>query len=88
VGRDTLLKKVSSIQVPVPISRHGLGFLRALRALRLFRSHRIVSRMKRDFLFVMRNYDTVIVETQLFVFLFVTIGDRVRNAALVQPDDR
>lgn len=28
--------------------------------------------MKRDFLFVRRNYDTIIAGTQLFVFLFVT----------------
>jgi hypothetical protein len=42
----------------------------ALRALRF--SYRIVSRMKRDFLFVRRNYDTIIGGTQVFVFLFVT----------------
>jgi len=54
-----------------PISGHGLGFLRALRALRLLRSYRIASRMKRDFPFVRRNYDTIIAGTHLFVFLFV-----------------
>jgi voltage-gated potassium channel len=55
-----------------PISGHGLGFLRALRVLRLFRSYRIASRMKRDFPFVRQNYDTIIAATHLFVFLFVT----------------
>jgi voltage-gated potassium channel len=54
-----------------PVSGHGLGFLRALRALRLFRSYRIASRMKRDFPFVRRNYETIIAGTHLFVFLFV-----------------
>jgi voltage-gated potassium channel len=54
-----------------PVSGHGLGFLRALRALRLFRSYRIASRMKRDFPFVRHNYDTIIAGTNLFVFLFV-----------------
>jgi voltage-gated potassium channel len=54
-----------------PVSGHGLGFLRALRALRLFRSYRIASRMKRDFPLVRRNYDTIIAGTNLFVFLFV-----------------
>jgi voltage-gated potassium channel len=54
-----------------PVSGHGLGFLRALRALRLFRSYRIASRMKHDFPFVRRNYDTIIAGTNLFVFLFV-----------------
>jgi len=55
----------------VPIGGHGLGFLRALRALRLFRSYRIASRMKQDFPFVRRNFDTIIAATNLFVFLFV-----------------
>jgi voltage-gated potassium channel len=54
-----------------PVSGQGLGFLRALRALRLFRSYRIASRMKQDFPFVRRNYDTIIAGTNLFVFLFV-----------------
>lgn len=53
-----------------PVGGHGLGFLRALRALRLFRSYRIASRMRRDFPFVNRNYDTIIAGTHLFVFLF------------------
>jgi len=55
----------------VPISGHGLGFLRALRVLRLFRSYRIASRMQRDFPFVRRNYETIVATTHLFVFLFV-----------------
>jgi voltage-gated potassium channel len=55
----------------VPIGGHGLGFLRALRALRLFRSYRIASRMRRDFPFVRRNYDTIVAAINLFVFLFV-----------------
>ncbi|MGA7261527.1 MAG: ion channel [Stellaceae bacterium] len=59
------------ISFAAPISGHGLGFLRALRALRLFRSYRIASRMQRDFAFVRRNYDTIVAGTHLFVFLFV-----------------
>jgi voltage-gated potassium channel len=42
-----------------PISGHGLGLLRALRVLRLFRSYRIASRMQRDFPCVRRNYDII-----------------------------
>ena len=54
-----------------PVGGHGLGFLRALRVLRLFRSYRTVSRMKRDFPLVARNYyDTIIAGINLFVFLF------------------
>ena len=54
-----------------PVTGEGFGFLRALRALRLFRSYRIANRLKRDFLFVRRNYDTIVAGTHLFVFLFV-----------------
>jgi len=54
----------------VPIGGYRLGFLRALRVLRLFRSYLIVNRMKRDFPFVRRNYDTMIAGTNLFVFRF------------------
>ena len=53
-----------------PIGGQGFGFLRALRVLRLFRSYRIASRMRRDFPFVRRNYDTIVAGTNLFVFLF------------------
>jgi voltage-gated potassium channel len=53
-----------------PVNGHGLGFLRALRVLRLFRSYRIANRMKRDFPLVGRNYDTIIAGINLFVFLF------------------
>ena len=53
-----------------PLSGHSLGFLRVLRVLRLFRSYRIASRMRQDFLFVRRNYDTIVAGTNLFVFLF------------------
>jgi voltage-gated potassium channel len=53
-----------------PIGGQGLGFLRALRVLRLFRSYRLASRMRRDFPFVRRNYDTIVAGTNLFVFLF------------------
>jgi voltage-gated potassium channel len=59
------------ISFMAPISGHGLGFLRALRALRLFRSYRIANRMRRDFPFVRRNYDTIVAGTHLLVFLFV-----------------
>jgi voltage-gated potassium channel len=59
------------ISFMAPISGHGLGFLRALRTLRLFRSYRIANRMQRDFPFVRRNYDTIVAGTHLFVFLFV-----------------
>jgi voltage-gated potassium channel len=53
-----------------PVGGEGLGFLRALRLLRLFRSYRVASRMRRDLPFVRRNYDTIVAGTNLLVFLF------------------
>jgi voltage-gated potassium channel len=53
-----------------PVTGQSLGFLRALRVLRLFRSYRLASRMRRDFPFVRRNYDAIVAGTNLFVFLF------------------
>jgi voltage-gated potassium channel len=53
-----------------PVSGRGFGFLRLLRVLRLFRSYRMASRMRRDFPFVRRNYDKIVAATNLFVFLF------------------
>jgi len=57
------------MQGPGPDQPTWPRFFRELRALRLSRSYRVVSRMKRDFLFVRLNYDAVIVGSQLFVFL-------------------
>lgn len=53
-----------------PLGGPSLGFLRVLRVLRLFRSYRMANRMRRDFPFVKRNYDTIVAGTNLFVFLF------------------
>ena len=54
-----------------PIAGQGLGFLRVLRALRLFRSYRMTRRMKVDFPFVQHHYDTIVAGTHLFVFVFL-----------------
>lgn len=54
-----------------PISGQELGFLRVLRALRLFRSYRVATRMRQDVPFVRRHYDTIVAGTHLFVFLFL-----------------
>jgi voltage-gated potassium channel len=54
-----------------PISGQELGFLRVLRALRLFRSYRVATRMRQDSAFVRRHYDTIVAGTHLFVFLFL-----------------
>jgi voltage-gated potassium channel len=54
-----------------PVGGHGLGFLRVLRALRLFRSYRVISRLRHDSPFVQRNYETIVAGIHLFVFVFV-----------------
>ena len=54
-----------------PVSGHEFGFLRALRVLRLFRSYRTASRMRRDFPLIRRNYDTITAAINLVVFLFL-----------------
>jgi len=55
-----------------PIAGEGLAFLRVARALRLVRSYRLISRLRRDFLFFRRNQDTVQAAVNLFVFIFIT----------------
>jgi voltage-gated potassium channel len=54
-----------------PVGGQGLGFLRVLRTLRLFRSYTTARRLKQDFPFVRRHYDRVIAVANLVIFLFV-----------------
>ena len=54
-----------------PISGQELGFLRVVRALRLFRTYRVAPRLLQDFPAVRRYYPTILAGTHLVVFLFV-----------------
>ena len=54
-----------------PIGGQELGFLRVVRALRLFRSYRVATRLLQDFPFLRRHYDTITAGTHLVVFLFL-----------------
>jgi voltage-gated potassium channel len=54
-----------------PIAGEGLAFLRVARALRLFRSYRLISRLRKDVPFFRRNQDTVQAALNLFVFIFI-----------------
>jgi voltage-gated potassium channel len=55
----------------VPTPGENFGFLRVVRALRLFRSYRLISRLQRDFPFFRRNQDAVFSVVNLFVFILI-----------------
>jgi voltage-gated potassium channel len=54
-----------------PLVGENFGFLRIIRALRLFRSYQLVLRLRRDFPFVRRNEDAVLSIVNLAVFLLI-----------------
>jgi voltage-gated potassium channel len=54
-----------------PLAGENFGFLRIVRALRLFRSYQLVLRLRRDFPFFRRNEDAVLSIVNLLVFLLV-----------------
>jgi voltage-gated potassium channel len=54
-----------------PLAGESFAFLRVVRALRLFRSYQLISRLRRDFAFFKRNEDAVLSLVNLFVFLLI-----------------
>jgi voltage-gated potassium channel len=54
-----------------PLAGENFAFLRVVRALRLFRSYQLVSRLRRDFPFFRRNEDAVFSVVNLIVFLLI-----------------
>lgn len=54
-----------------PLAGESFGFLRVVRALRLFRSYQLVRRLRRDFVFFRRNEDAVLSVVHLCVFLLI-----------------
>ncbi len=57
-----------------PLTQHALGFLRVLRALRLFHSARLAMSLREDWEGFRRNEDAVVAAVQLLVFVFVMTG--------------
>jgi voltage-gated potassium channel len=55
----------------LPAPGGSFGFLRVVRALRLFRSYRLVARLQRDFPFFKRNQDAVFSVVNLLVFILL-----------------
>jgi voltage-gated potassium channel len=54
-----------------PLAGENFGFLRVVRALRLFRSYHLVSTLRRDFPFFKRNEDAVLSVVNLIIFLLI-----------------
>jgi voltage-gated potassium channel len=54
-----------------PLAGENFGFLRVVRALRLFRSYHLVSGLRRNFVFFRRNEDAVLSVVNLLVFLLI-----------------
>ncbi len=57
-----------------PLVTHGLGFLRALRFLRVLNSVRLATSLGADFPFFRRNEEAIIAAAQLVVFIFIMTG--------------
>ena len=55
----------------MPTAAGNFGFLRIVRALRLFRSYRLITRLQRDFPFFRRNQDAVFSVVNLAVFILI-----------------
>jgi len=54
-----------------PVAGENFAFLRIVRALRLFRSYQLVTRLRQDFPFFRKNEDAVLSVVNLMVFLLI-----------------
>ncbi len=55
-----------------PLISQNLGFLRILRALRLFHAYHLLRDLRRESLFFRRHEDAILAAVNLFVFVFIT----------------
>jgi voltage-gated potassium channel len=62
---------VAVISFFAPLLGGGMGFLRALRMLRLLRSYRLVDRLRKDVGYFRRNEEVIMSGTNLLVFIFI-----------------
>jgi voltage-gated potassium channel len=67
----TLADLVVIASLLAPAAGEQFAFLRVARALRLLRTHALVSRLRQDFPFFRRNQQAVNAAINLFVFIFV-----------------
>jgi voltage-gated potassium channel len=68
-----------------PLLEHMLGFLRVLRALRLFNSARLAASLREDWRLFRRNEDAMLAGAQLLVFMFVMTGTVYEARGLFKP---
>lgn len=59
------------ISLLAPLMGENLAFLRAIRALRLLRAHRMISRLRKDFRFFREQEEIILSATNLLLFIFV-----------------
>jgi voltage-gated potassium channel len=69
-----------------PLLEHVLGFLRVLRALRLFNSARLAASLREDWRLFRRNEEAMLAGAQLLVFMFVMTGTVYEARALFRPE--
>ncbi len=67
----SLADLIAIVSFLAPLAGVHFAFLRIMRALRLFRSYQIVSRLQRDFPFFKRNQEIVLSAVNLLVFMLV-----------------
>jgi voltage-gated potassium channel len=70
----TLIDLVAIMAFLAPIFAHDLGFLRALRTLRLLRTYQLLARLRRDYPFFREHELVLFAAVNLLVFLFVMTG--------------
>jgi voltage-gated potassium channel len=69
-----LVDIVSMLAFLAPIIAHDLGFVRALRTLRLLRTYQLLARLRRDFPFFREHEQVLFAALNLVIFLFVMTG--------------
>jgi voltage-gated potassium channel len=67
----TIADLIAVVSFLAPVAGANLAFLRALRALRLFRSYQLVSRLRRDFPFFQRNQEVLFSAVNVLVFILI-----------------
>ena len=67
----SIAELIAIVSFLAPLAGVHFAFLRVVRALRLFRSYQVVSRLQRDFPFFRRNQEIVLSAVNLIVFMLV-----------------
>ena len=84
----SLADLIAIVSFLAPLAGVHFAFLRIMRALRLFRSYQIVSRLQRDFPFFRRNQEIVLSAVNLLVFMLVMTALVFETQIGRNPDDQ